>query len=127
MTSIDPILVPILRGNYTFQGDENDHLKKKSIQQFIHIQFLISGTRKLISVGEKLVDYNSDFQLYLICRDSKPNIPSFIKTLLTCVNFEITYSGLSQQVDIFYFLIFNHSICIICFSFLKAPKVCLVG
>lgn len=53
-----------------------------------------------MAVGEKLVDYNADFQLYLVCRDSKLNIPSYIMSLLTCVNFEVTYSGLSQQVCI---------------------------
>lgn len=66
----------------------------------IHVIFLL-GTRKLVLIGDKLVDYNSEFRLYLVCRDAKISIPSYFATLFTIVDFEITYSSLSQQVKMY--------------------------
>ena len=73
--TIEPVLVPILREQVVGQGPY------KSVQ-----------------VGDKLVDYNPKFQLFLICRNSKPNISYNMQALVCVINFTTTRAGLKGQL-----------------------------
>ena len=57
--------------------------------------FDIDG-RKLIKVGDKKVDFNPSFRLYITSKMANPHyLPEiFIKT--TIINFSITFEGLSD-------------------------------
>ena len=57
--------------------------------------FDIDG-RKLIKVGDKRVDFNPSFRLYITTKMANPHyLPEiFIKT--TIINFSITFEGLSD-------------------------------
>jgi len=57
--------------------------------------FDIDG-RKLIKVGDKKVDFNPSFRLYITTKMANPHyLPEiFIKT--TIINFSITFEGLSD-------------------------------
>ena len=57
--------------------------------------FNIDG-RKLIKVGDKKIDFNPSFRLYITTKMANPHyLPEiFIKT--TIINFSITFEGLSD-------------------------------
>ena len=51
-----------------------------------------------MQIGEKAVDYNPNFRLYLTTRDQFVNVPSNVNSLVTNVNFTVTKSGLEGQL-----------------------------
>ena len=75
MDTIDPALFPLLRGD-----------------------FISSGPRSVVQVGEKLMDYNEDFKLFLTTRNPKPDLPPSSVALLSIVNFSTTRAGLTGQL-----------------------------
>jgi len=72
---IEAMLVPILR--------------KDLLQQ---------GPRQVVQIGEKSVDYNPAFRLFMTTRDQFVQIPPNIADLVTTVNFTVTKSGLEGQL-----------------------------
>ena len=52
----------------------------------------------LVPVGEKLVDYNEGFKLYLATRNSRIDLPPDASALLTQVNFHSSRAGLAGQL-----------------------------
>ena len=64
-------------------------LRKDLIQQ---------GPRQVVQVGEKSVDYNPNFKLFLTTRDSFVVIPPNAQALITAINFTVTKSGLEGQL-----------------------------
>jgi len=72
---IESMLVPILR--------------KDLMQQ---------GPRQVVQIGEKSVDYNPAFRLFMTTRDQFVQIPPNICDLVTIVNFTVTKSGLEGQL-----------------------------
>eukprot|EP00051_Salpingoeca_urceolata_P021875 m.349048 g.349048 ORF g.349048 m.349048 type:complete len:4259 (-) comp19881_c0_seq4:199-12975(-) len=75
LDSVEPILLPLLRKELVAQGP-----------------------RKAVQVGDKLVDYNEDFRLFMATRNSLPDLPPDIAPLITEVNFTITRAGLAGQL-----------------------------
>lgn len=58
-----------------------------------------SGVRKLVRLGDKLIDWNEEFRLLLFSRsvegqDSSPQWNSLVNT----INFNTNEAGLAQQV-----------------------------
>lgn len=51
-----------------------------------------------MQIGEKSVDYNPAFRLYMTTRDQFVQIPPNIQDLVTSVNFTVTKSGLEGQL-----------------------------
>lgn len=64
-------------------------LRKDLIQQ---------GPRQVVQIGEKSVDYNPNFRLYLTTRDQFVQIPPNCSSLVTDINFTVTKSGLEGQL-----------------------------
>jgi dynein heavy chain 2, cytosolic len=56
------------------------------------------GPRQVVMIGEKAVDYNPAFELYLTTRDQFVQIPPNAQPLVTNVNFTVTKSGLESQL-----------------------------
>lgn len=56
------------------------------------------GPRFVVPVGEKIIDFNDNFSLYLVTRDPEPNLPADTRALVNEVNFTITRSGLEGQL-----------------------------
>jgi dynein heavy chain 2, cytosolic len=75
MDKIDPMLIPCLRKD-----------------------LLRQGVRSVVRVGDKLVDYDQSFRLYLCTRDPAVRIPPTASSLLTLINYSITKSGLEGQL-----------------------------
>jgi len=51
-----------------------------------------------VQIGEKAVDYNPNFRLFLCTRDSFVDLPPNAAALITAVNFTVTKSGLEGQL-----------------------------
>lgn len=51
-----------------------------------------------MQVGEKAIDYNEGFKLYLVTRNPAPVVTPDVVAVVTRVNFSITKSGLEEQV-----------------------------
>ena len=56
------------------------------------------GPRFVVTVGDKTVDYNENFCMYLVTRNPTPDIPPDAASLVTQVNFTVTRSGLEGQL-----------------------------
>lgn len=57
-----------------------------------------NGSRFQVQVGEKSVEYNEEFRLFLITRNSSPVIPPDAQSLISTINFTTTRSGLEGQL-----------------------------
>ena len=72
---IEPILYPILRKDLVRQGP-----------------------RLAVQVGDKLVDYNEDFRLFLVTRSPAPSLPPDARHLVTSINCNVTRGGVESQL-----------------------------
>jgi len=52
----------------------------------------------VVQIGDKLIDYNEDFRLFLATRNPTPFIPPDAISVVTEVNFTTTRAGLRGQV-----------------------------
>lgn len=72
---VESLLVPILRKDLLHQGP-----------------------RWTVQIGDKTIDYNESFRLFLCTRDSFIQVPPNTSSLITLVNFTVTKSGLEGQL-----------------------------
>ena len=72
---IEPMLYPIMRKDLISQGP-----------------------KKVVPIGDKLVDWQDTFTLYLVTRQSDLTLPPDAQALATEVNFSITREGLEGQL-----------------------------
>jgi len=72
---IEPLMYPLLRRDLTRQG-----------------------MRLMVQVGDKVVDYNESFRLFLVTRNPYPVIPPDASPLIAQVNFSVTRGGLQGQL-----------------------------
>lgn len=56
------------------------------------------GPRYVVNIGDKTIDYNEGFRMYLVTRHPSPEIPPDAGALVTVVNFTVTRSGLEGQL-----------------------------
>ncbi|XP_063807614.1 cytoplasmic dynein 2 heavy chain 1 isoform X2 [Pseudophryne corroboree] len=75
MDGVEPVLYPLLRRDLIAQGP-----------------------RYVVQVGEKTIDYNEEFRLFLATRNPNPFIPSDASSIVTEVNFTTTRAGLRGQL-----------------------------
>eukprot|EP00048_Salpingoeca_helianthica_P012919 m.191176 g.191176 ORF g.191176 m.191176 type:complete len:3938 (+) comp15437_c5_seq50:82-11895(+) len=73
--TIEPLLMPILRRDLVPQGP-----------------------RFCIYVGDKLVDFNEDFQLFISTRNSEIDVGPHLRGIVNTVNFTTTRAGLANQL-----------------------------
>ncbi|CAD5120552.1 DgyrCDS9119 [Dimorphilus gyrociliatus] len=72
---IEPLLYPILRGDL--------------IQQ---------GPRFVVQIGDKVIDYNEEFKIFLTTRNPSPELAPDASSIVTIVNFTTTKAGLTGQL-----------------------------
>ncbi|XP_040316731.1 cytoplasmic dynein 2 heavy chain 1 [Herpailurus yagouaroundi] len=56
------------------------------------------GPRYVVQIGDKIIDYNEEFRLFLSTRNPNPFIPPDAAAIITEVNFTTTRSGLRGQL-----------------------------
>ncbi|XP_071951365.1 cytoplasmic dynein 2 heavy chain 1-like isoform X2 [Antedon mediterranea] len=72
---VEPMLYPLLRGDLISQGP-----------------------RYVVQIGEKMIDYNEDFRLFLTTRHPNPEIPPDAASIVSEINFTTTRAGLTGQL-----------------------------
>jgi len=60
---------------------------------------LSAGPRYVVQVGDKVIDYNEEFRLFLSTRNPTPELPPDAAAIVTEVNFTTTRAGLTGQVS----------------------------
>ncbi|KAF4008811.1 hypothetical protein G4228_000485 [Cervus hanglu yarkandensis] len=75
MDGVEPVLYPLLRRDLVAQGP-----------------------RYVVQIGDKIIDYNEEFRLFLSTRSPNPFIPPDAASIVTEVNFTTTRSGLRGQL-----------------------------
>ncbi|XP_057206860.1 cytoplasmic dynein 2 heavy chain 1 isoform X3 [Triplophysa rosa] len=75
MDGVEPVLYPLLRRDLIAQGP-----------------------RYVVQIGDKVIDYNEDFRLFLATRNPSPFIPPDAVSVITKVNFTTTRAGLRGQL-----------------------------
>jgi len=58
----------------------------------------LTGPRFVVQIGDKMIDYNEEFRLFLTTRNPNPEIPADAASVITEVNFTTTRAGLTSQV-----------------------------
>ncbi|XP_029374274.1 cytoplasmic dynein 2 heavy chain 1 isoform X3 [Echeneis naucrates] len=61
-------------------------------------ELIAQGPRYVIQIGDKVIDYNEDFRLFLATRNPTPFIPPDAVSVVTEVNFTTTRAGLRGQL-----------------------------
>lgn len=64
-------------------------------------RFLVSyfkGVRKVVRLGDKLVDWNDNFRLFLFTCLTENQLPPELVALVDIINFNTTKAGLAEQV-----------------------------
>jgi dynein heavy chain 2 len=56
------------------------------------------GPRFVVQIGDKAIDYNDTFRLYLVTRNPEPYLPPDARGLVSATNFTVTRSGLEGQL-----------------------------
>jgi dynein heavy chain 2 len=72
---VEPVLYPVLRKDLAAQGP-----------------------RHVVQIGEKIIDYNPDFRIYLTTRNPTPELLPDMEAIVNEVNFTTTRAGLTGQV-----------------------------
>lgn len=67
-------------------------------QLIVFVCVFLIGPRYVVQIGDKIIDYNEDFRLFLSTRNPNPFIPPDAASIVTEVNFTTTRSGLRGQV-----------------------------
>uniref|UniRef100_A0A4W3JMI8 Dynein cytoplasmic 2 heavy chain 1 n=1 Tax=Callorhinchus milii TaxID=7868 RepID=A0A4W3JMI8_CALMI len=75
MDGVEPVLYPLLRRDLIAQGP-----------------------RYIVQIGDKIIDYNEEFRLFLATRNPSPSIPPDAASIVTEVNFTTTRAGLRGQL-----------------------------
>uniref|UniRef100_A0A3Q0T4R8 Cytoplasmic dynein 2 heavy chain 1 n=1 Tax=Amphilophus citrinellus TaxID=61819 RepID=A0A3Q0T4R8_AMPCI len=75
MDGVEPVLYPLLRRDLIAQGP-----------------------RYVVQIGDKVIDYNEEFRLFLATRNPSPFIPPDAVSVVTEVNFTTTRAGLRGQL-----------------------------
>ncbi|CAD7696589.1 unnamed protein product [Ostreobium quekettii] len=75
VSSIEPLMYPLLRGDLETRGH-----------------------RSVVRVGDKLVDYNESFRLFMVSRDPTPRLAPSARSLVALTTFTITREGLEGQL-----------------------------
>jgi len=73
---VEPVLYPILRKDFVAQGP-----------------------RHVVQIGEKTIDYNPDFRIYLTTRNPTPELLPDMDAIINEINFTTTRAGLTGQVN----------------------------
>ena len=68
------------------------------LTQVLKRDYIRQGARALMQIGEKTLDVNETFQLYLTTRNSSIDIAEHQKDLVSLVNFSVTKSGLEGKL-----------------------------
>ncbi|KAL3101915.1 hypothetical protein niasHS_003324 [Heterodera schachtii] len=77
--------------------DEIDERIEPALVPLLRRDFHTIGARLAIQLGEKQVDFNDQFRLFLCSRNEHCHLASHVSAVVSEINFSITRSGLASQ------------------------------
>uniref|UniRef100_A0A914HVR0 Cytoplasmic dynein 2 heavy chain 1 n=1 Tax=Globodera rostochiensis TaxID=31243 RepID=A0A914HVR0_GLORO len=78
--------------------DEMDELVEPALVPLLRRDFHTIGARLAVQLGEKQVDFNDQFRLFLCTRNEHCHLASHVSSVVAEINFSITRSGLASQL-----------------------------
>jgi dynein heavy chain, axonemal len=87
-----------ISSGYAALIEEVDERLEPSLDSVLQKQIMNVDGRKLIRVGDKRVDFNSKFMLYLTTKMQNPHYLPEVFIKVTIINFCITFEGLQDQL-----------------------------
>uniref|UniRef100_A0A914XX81 Cytoplasmic dynein 2 heavy chain 1 n=1 Tax=Panagrolaimus superbus TaxID=310955 RepID=A0A914XX81_9BILA len=69
-----------------------------ALSALLRKDFSSQGPRQVVQLGDKSIDLNESFKLYLCSKNEQIKLQSFVKDSVTEVNFSTTKSGLASQL-----------------------------
>jgi len=60
--------------------------------------FIAEGNIRQINLGDKIIEYDENFKLYMTSKMSNPIYPPEVCIKVTLINFSITFQGLEEQL-----------------------------
>ena len=83
--------LPVLLYNVLEELDSNlDPVLNKAV--------ILSGSRNVLRLGDKEIDYNDNFRLFIVTKLENPHYPPEILAKVTLINFGTTPTGLEEQL-----------------------------
>jgi dynein heavy chain len=67
-------------------------------EPIVNNEIISNGGRKQIKIGDKMLDYDSNFKIYFVTSLANPHFLPEIFIRVTIINFTVTEMGLSQQL-----------------------------
>jgi len=64
------------------------------------------GPRYVVQIGDKAIDYNEDFYLFLTTHNPLPDITPDAASIISEVNFTTTKAGLTAQVRTYVYKVY---------------------
>ncbi|KAI9144619.1 dynein heavy chain and region D6 of dynein motor-domain-containing protein [Paraphysoderma sedebokerense] len=80
---------------------ENVDRLESALYPVIRHDYWKQGSRQVIQIADKIVDYNQNFQLFLVSKDPSFKIPSDAESFVNVINFTITKIGLTSYLTDF--------------------------
>ncbi|RLN86865.1 hypothetical protein BBJ28_00018703, partial [Nothophytophthora sp. Chile5] len=76
---------------------EVDHVEPY-LYPLVRKDLIHQGPRFVVALGDKVIDYNENFRLYLVTRNPSPPLTPDALAIVNVVNFTVTKSGLEGQL-----------------------------
>lgn len=83
---------------FPFLFEDVDEYIDPVIDNLLEKNIKISGARKFIVLGDKEVDYDSNFRLYITTRLANPTYSPKLFGSAMIINYSVTFKGLSDQL-----------------------------
>ncbi|TPX37396.1 hypothetical protein SeMB42_g06902, partial [Synchytrium endobioticum] len=83
---------------FPFLFEDVDEYIDPVIDAVLEKNFKVAGTRKFIVLGDKEVDFDPNFRLYLVSRLANPVYTPKVFGSAMVINYNVTFKGLSDQL-----------------------------
>lgn len=94
---IKQLEMSIMYGNPVLFEDVDDYIDPV-IDNVLQKNFVVKGGRKFVILGDKEVDYDNNFRLYLTTKFSNPKFDPAVYAKAVVINYTVTMTGLEDQL-----------------------------
>lgn len=87
-----------IQSGYTVLLENVEEKLEPAIDSVLQKQIIEEDNRRLIRVGDKKIDYDNKFKMFITTKLSNPKYLPEIYIKVTVINFSITFEGLKDQL-----------------------------
>uniref|UniRef100_A0A915PL62 Cytoplasmic dynein 2 heavy chain 1 n=1 Tax=Setaria digitata TaxID=48799 RepID=A0A915PL62_9BILA len=77
---------------------DNVNKIEPTLVNLLRKDFLSQGPRHIVQIGDKAIDYNDNFRLYICSKNNSLHLEQTFKAAVTLICFSITQTGLASQM-----------------------------